>query len=58
MFAATAAGIYDKIGAAQQAMTSGFAKEYVPNRENAEIYREMYKKYVNLGKFTERHLPS
>lgn len=52
MFAATAAGIYDKIGAAQQAMTSGFAKEYVPNRENAEIYREMYKKYVSLGKFT------
>jgi L-ribulokinase len=52
IFAATAAGIYPKIGDAQQAMTSGFAKEYVPNRENAEIYREMYKKYVSLGKFT------
>ncbi|MDR1667846.1 MAG: ribulokinase [Bacteroidales bacterium] len=53
MFAATAAGIYPKVEDAQKAMTSGFAKEYTPNEENAKIYREMYGKYVRLGKFTE-----
>ncbi|MDR2775925.1 MAG: ribulokinase [Tannerella sp.] len=53
MFAATAAGIYDKIENAQKAMTSGFTKEYIPNGENARQYGEIYEKYVKLGKLTE-----
>ncbi|MDR1722401.1 MAG: ribulokinase [Tannerella sp.] len=53
MFAATAAGVYPKIEDAQRAMTSGFANGYVPNKENAAIYREIYKKYLRLGKFSE-----
>ncbi|MDR0743691.1 MAG: ribulokinase [Tannerella sp.] len=54
MFAATAAGIYDKVEDAQKAMTSGFDKEYIPNEKNAKIYRSIYEKYLKLGKFTEQ----
>jgi L-ribulokinase len=54
MFAATAAGIYNRVEDAQKAMSSGFDKEYVPNRENAEVYRSAYEKYKRLGEFTER----
>ncbi|MDR1407493.1 MAG: ribulokinase [Tannerella sp.] len=56
MFAATAAGIYAKIEDAQKAMSSGFAKEFTPNAENARRYRELYEKYVKLGKFAEESL--
>ena len=54
MFAATAAGVYANIEEAQKAMSSGFAKEYTPNEANAKIYREIYRKYVHLGQFTEK----
>ena len=53
MFAATAAGIYDKVEDAQKAMGSGFAKEYTPIKENAKQYREIYDKYIKLGKSAE-----
>lgn len=53
MFAATAAGVYEKVEDAQKAMNSGFDKEYIPNEENAKAYRSIYDKYVKLGKFTE-----
>ncbi len=53
MFAATAAGAYTKVEDAQKAMSSGFDKEYIPNEENAKVYRSIYEKYVKLGKFTE-----
>lgn len=56
MFAATAAGIYHKVEDAQQAMNSGFAHEYHPNPDHAEAYREIYDKYVKLGRFTEKEL--
>lgn len=56
MFAATAAGVYDKVEHAQQAMSSGFAHEYHPNAENAKAYEEIYKKYLVIGKFTEEKL--
>ncbi|KAA6338997.1 Ribulokinase, partial [termite gut metagenome] len=46
MFAATAAGIYNKVEDAQQAMTSGFASEYTPNAKNAEAYQAIYDKYL------------
>ncbi len=56
MFAATAAGIYDKVEDAIKAMNSGFAKEYYPNSENVQTYLEIYKKYITLGEFTENEL--
>ncbi len=53
MFAATAAGIYSKVEEASAAMSSGFAKTYVPNPVNVEKYQEIYEKYLRLGKVTE-----
>ncbi|GHT84576.1 ribulokinase [Bacteroidia bacterium] len=53
MFAAVAAGVYDKVEDAQKAMGQGFAFEYVPNAENHQLYLELYKKYQAIGKFTE-----
>lgn len=56
MFAAVAAGIYNKIEDAQQAMGQGFAMEYHPNRENHLVYLALYEKYRKLGNFTENEL--
>ena len=56
MFAATAAGIYDKVEDAQNAMGSGFTKEYIPIEENAKQYKEIYEKYIKLGKSAEANL--
>lgn len=52
MFAATAAGVYEKVEDAQKAMNSGFDKEYTPNKENAKAYQEIFEKYVVLGQST------
>ena len=56
MFAATAAGIYNKVEDAIAAMNSGYAKEYTPKTENTEIYAKIYEKYVKVGQFTEKKL--
>jgi L-ribulokinase len=56
MFAATAAGIYGKVEDAQKAMTSGFAKEYVPNESNTDLYQSIYEEYLKIGRFTEKEL--
>lgn len=56
MFAATAAGIYNKVEDAIEAMNSGFAKEYYPNIDNVKVYQEIYDKYMKLGQFTEKEL--
>ncbi len=56
MFAATASGIYDRVEDAQEAMNSGFAKEYLPDPERTERYSKLYKKYQSLGKFTEKEM--
>ena len=53
MFAATAAGIYNKVEDAQREMNSGFAFEYQPDPERATQYQELYQQYVALGRFTE-----
>jgi L-ribulokinase len=53
MFAAVVAGIYSKVEDAQKEMGQGFISEYLPNETNHQIYKEMYKKYLELGKFTE-----
>ncbi|GAE85746.1 ribulokinase [Bacteroides reticulotermitis JCM 10512] len=56
MFAATAAGVYNKVEEAQAAMSSGFADEYQPNPQNAVAYQEIYDNYLKLGQFTEKEL--
>ena len=56
MFAATAAGIYNKVEDAIDAMNSGFSKEYLPNAENTRIYADIYEKYIKVGQFTEKKL--
>jgi L-ribulokinase len=53
MFAATAAGIYDKVEDAMNAMGRGFDKEYFPDKEKAAIYAKRYLKYMELGRFIE-----
>jgi L-ribulokinase len=53
MCAAVAAGIHPTFGAAQQAMGNGFEREYHPIAENVVIYRELYRRYMQLGKFAE-----
>jgi L-ribulokinase len=54
MFAATAAGIYDKVEDAMKAMGRGFDKEYFPDKNKAAIYKKRYEKYQRLGKFIEQ----
>ncbi len=53
MFAATAAGVYPTIEIAIEHMNSGFASEYIPNSENVKLYDKLYRKYLELGAFTE-----
>ncbi len=56
MFAATAAGIYDKVEDAMEAMGQGFDKEYFPNKENVPIYKKRYKQYQQLGNCIEQQI--
>lgn len=56
MFAAVAAGVYEKVEDAQDAMGQGFAFKYHPNEENHKLYTNIYQKYLQLGKFTEKEL--
>ena len=37
-------------------MSSGFAMEYTPNAANANLYEEIYRKYLKVGEFTEKAL--
>ena len=53
MFAAVAAGKYAKVEQAQTAMGQGFAYEYHPNMDSYRIYAELYKKYQQVGQFSE-----
>jgi L-ribulokinase len=53
MFAATAAGIYNKVEDAMQAMGSGFDAEYFPDAAKAKLYAKRYEQYKQTGKFIE-----
>ena len=55
MFAATAAGIYNKVEDAMHAMGKGFDAEYQPNKKNIDLYNKRYEKYKALGKFVENN---
>ena len=53
MFAATAAGIYDKVEDAMIAMGQGFDTEYFPDQSKVDIYKKRYARYKHLGNFVE-----
>ena len=51
MFAATAAGIYNKVEEAMEAMGQGFERTYEPRPEKVALYAERYQQYKSLGAF-------
>jgi L-ribulokinase len=53
MFAATAAGIYDKVEDAMNAMGQGFDATYYPDKSKTALYARRYKKYNQLGAYLE-----
>lgn len=53
MFAATAAGLYDRVEDAMKAMGQGFERTYVPEEKWVPIYAERYERYKALGAFVE-----
>jgi L-ribulokinase len=53
MFAATAAGLYNKVEDAMNAMGQGFDAEYHPNKKNVAYYQKRYEQYKKLGSFIE-----
>jgi len=55
MFAATAAGIYNKVEDAMTAMGQGFDATYDPNPARVAVYAERFRKYQQLGAFIEQH---
>ena len=56
MFAATAAGVYEKVEDAMHAIGQGFDATYVPDKSNTGMYAKRYARYTELGKFTEEGL--
>jgi L-ribulokinase len=53
MFAATAAGLYPDVPAAQEAMLAPVGKTYLPDPARAGSYDTLYKQYLALGSFVE-----
>jgi L-ribulokinase len=53
MCAATAAGVYPSLAAAQEAMNSGFDEFFYPQAEKTAIYAQLYQQYQKLGTFIE-----
>jgi L-ribulokinase len=56
MCAATAAGVYPSLEAAQRAMSSGFDAVFYPNADRVAVYEKLYARYVALGGFVETGL--
>lgn len=54
MFAATAAGLYENVETAMNAMGQGFDREYEPDKEKTEYYNKRYAQYKELGRFIEK----
>lgn len=49
MNAAVASGVYPSVEAAQDAMSSGFEAEYIPNAERHEVYNKLYAHYLAIA---------
>jgi L-ribulokinase len=56
MFAATAAGLFAKVEAAQEAMSAGTEAVYRPDPERRRRYDGVYRDYLKLGGFVEKEL--
>ena len=54
MFAATAAGVFNKVEDAMKAMGQGFEKTIFPDPSTASYYKCRYEKYKALGKYIEQ----
>ncbi len=55
MFAATAAGIYEKVEDAMNAMGQGFDIEYRSHSARNTVYEKRYSRYTDLGTFIEQN---
>ncbi|WP_367210424.1 ribulokinase [Sphingobacterium sp. R2] len=53
MFAATAAGLYDRVEDAMAAMGQGFEQTYIPEEKWVPMYAQRYERYRALGAFVE-----
>ncbi len=53
MAAAVVGGVYKTFGDAQEKMGNGFEKEYLPNPENAQKYKNLYNRYKQFGTLVE-----
>ncbi len=56
MAAAVAGGVHPTFEEAQKAMSGGIEKVYQPDKKNTAIYRNIYEKYLKLGRFIEQEL--
>jgi L-ribulokinase len=54
MFAATAAGIYNSVEDAMEAMGQGFETTYHPDTTKTAIYTKRFERYKQLGEFIEQ----
>lgn len=54
MFAATVAGIYNKVEDAMAAMGQGFDMEFYPEQSKVALYAKRYERYKELGQFIEQ----
>jgi L-ribulokinase len=55
MAAAVVAGLYPTVLDAQQALGNGYEMEYKPDKANAAVYSDLYKKYGMAGDFVEKY---
>lgn len=53
VFAAKAYGLYENVFEAQKAISAGIERVHKPIKENVKIYERLYKKYKEIGNFTE-----
>jgi len=56
MFAAVASGVYGRVEDAQARMGSGFIKTHNPDKARSDRYRELYRRYRNIGAALEDEL--
>jgi len=54
MFAATVAGVYEKVEDAITAMGQGFDTEYVPDKKRNAVYEKRYERYKKQGLLQEQ----
>ncbi len=54
MFAAVLAGRYTSVSEAQKKMGKGFDALYSPDKENADIYVNLYQRYVSFARYVEQ----